>query len=215
MGFMDFLKSLFGDAGRVGEGACIACEATDLTELAPQTYLCNVCGYEGGDGHAAYLEDRERVKLRELDVSELKKRAIKLLQDARFTLLAAISGNMKDDGRTPFDEHDGGSERIWDFASDLLSTDLLGVDVELNIGWEDRDGPMAEERARIAAERREGIATAAQELMALRPVFDVLEEKGVEMAEHKRRLEEVTGQETPPLEKLKTFIVNAGKRIDT
>ncbi len=208
MGFAEFLKTLFGGGGGADKkDSCIACDATDLAELAPGAYRCVPCGYEGGDGYAAYVEDNERARLRELDAAELKARAIKQLTDARFTLLAAISGEMRDDG--PVDSSD---DSPWDLVIEAGDA-VFGLDLDdFSLGR--GSDAHAEERARIANERRQGIAEAAQTVIALRPVLDVLSEKGLDMTEHRRRLDIIADSDPPPLDTLKNFITNAGKRID-
>ncbi len=83
MGLFDWL---FGKGGRADGDRCVACDSTELDILGPQAYRCQMCDYEGGDGYADYQRSLEREQYRDLDVPELQRRAMSILEEGRLKL---------------------------------------------------------------------------------------------------------------------------------
>jgi len=73
---------------------CVACDGDDLTVVADDVYRCNTCGYEGGDGLAAYLEGQERAQVLAMAPEARRAAARRHLEGARSMLLGA-EGTMK------------------------------------------------------------------------------------------------------------------------
>lgn len=74
-----------GDASR-----CTACESTEVMQLAAAAYRCLSCGYEGGDGYAAYKTQQRAAKFAELPEEERRGQAKRKLENARHLLLSGI-----------------------------------------------------------------------------------------------------------------------------
>lgn len=146
---ISWIKGLFVGASS-NAGRCLVCSSADLSELAPEAYHCNGCGYDGGDGYAAFLADKERTRLRVLDIDAVKKLVHATLRNARLTVIAALGG-MCDD------------ESGWSFS--LGETGAMQ-----DLG--------AEERERMRNERDAGFASARAKVLGLEPALSVLVEKG-------------------------------------
>jgi len=54
---------------------CEVCASPDLFELAADAYLCNACGYEGGDGYARYLQSKRKRQVSVASVRDLRVQA--------------------------------------------------------------------------------------------------------------------------------------------
>jgi hypothetical protein len=102
---MPLLEKVLQSLG-LGKGGgverCVACESRNLTVLAPGAYLCDDCGYEGGDGYAAYQQEQRFRAFDALDKEERHAGARGDLLEARRLLLAAkgsfesaTSGNVR------------------------------------------------------------------------------------------------------------------------
>ncbi len=68
---------------------CIACESRDVEELGKDAYRCRACGYEGGDGYAAYQRGLARKAFETWPLDKRKDEAIKDLKEAKGLLLSA------------------------------------------------------------------------------------------------------------------------------
>jgi len=93
---MGFFSKLFG-GGKSAEGSgltCLSCDATDVTELAPDAYRCNVCGYEGGDGYAAWQAQQNVAALAGQSEDALRARAIEELEAVRL-MLVGVGGEVQ------------------------------------------------------------------------------------------------------------------------
>lgn len=62
---------------------CVACGHHEVVSLLPDVYLCPACGHEGGEGLAAWQEDRRRAHLLGLPVVERQRRARDALEEAQ------------------------------------------------------------------------------------------------------------------------------------
>ena len=69
---------------------CTACDSRNVQQLAPGTYRCNDCGYEGGDGYAAYKEGERAAKFANLSPEQVHEQARSKLLNARSLLLSGI-----------------------------------------------------------------------------------------------------------------------------
>ena len=76
-----FARAMHAD---ISDEECIACSATggDLETLAPNAYRCKACGYEGGSGHATWLEQKRTRKLLDVDEDRRRPLARKKLKEA-------------------------------------------------------------------------------------------------------------------------------------
>ncbi|PKN55516.1 MAG: hypothetical protein CVU56_20935 [Deltaproteobacteria bacterium HGW-Deltaproteobacteria-14] len=192
MGIGAWLKRIFGGSeGEGGDDSCVACGSSALTALADGVYRCDECGYEGGDGFAAWRTERDKEALRELSPSALRARAVKALEGARLTLVAAAGGA------------EGGSDSGWKFTLSVGDgAALANVD--------------AQEAARMARERRAGVAKARSEALAAIPIFEVLAEEGQGepgLLPHLQRLRDL--EQTDPAEPsaLASIIGGAGAAL--
>ena len=70
--------------------SCVACEGTDVELLAPQTYRCNACGHEGGDGWSAYNTTLRHASFARMSVSDRRDSAREDLLEARLLLSSGI-----------------------------------------------------------------------------------------------------------------------------
>lgn len=156
MGLINSLRGLFG-GGESGAPECVACGSKQVTMLASDAYRCDGCGYEGGDGYAAYQAVAERAVLRGVDDEALLARVREGLESARLSLVA-LSGSRQ----TPE------LSRGWRIAVGIGS-EVLGADL-LEVG--------AEEREQIRLERERLVNQACADLVGLRPALEVLSERG-------------------------------------
>lgn len=95
---MGFFSKLFGgekkEEAAGGLGTCIACDGSDLAELAPQAYRCNTCGYEGGDGFAEYKANQAVASLEEKPEAALRELALEQLESVRL-MVVGVGGEVK------------------------------------------------------------------------------------------------------------------------
>lgn len=70
--------------------ACTACESANVHIFAPAAYRCLDCGYEGGDGYAAYKLGQRAAAFEQLPPEERHARAHEKLLDAQRLLLSGI-----------------------------------------------------------------------------------------------------------------------------
>jgi len=75
-----------GSSGEV----CVACDSKDVTVLAEQTYRCNECGHEGGDGYADFQRQKRHAAFERLSPAERRTGARTDLDEARRLLISAI-----------------------------------------------------------------------------------------------------------------------------
>lgn len=71
---------------------CMACGSAELEWLGPGAYRCQGCGYEGGPGMAALIEQRAAAAYQAMDPQQRQPAALKLLHDALHTLMGAQAG---------------------------------------------------------------------------------------------------------------------------
>lgn len=69
---------------------CTACDGTKVVLIAPQAYRCNACGFEGGDGWAAYKEQQRHAKFAAMDPAARRASARDDLHEARRLLTSGI-----------------------------------------------------------------------------------------------------------------------------
>lgn len=72
-----------------GAEGCVACGGRELVELAPQAHRCKTCGFESGDGLAAWKKSARIEAAKKLSPEQLKLSALGDLRQARTQLLAA------------------------------------------------------------------------------------------------------------------------------
>src|SRR5690606_35857273 len=70
--------------------SCIACNAKNVKLIAPAAYQCNACGYEGGDGWAAYKQAKREASFKQMSPAERRESAKQDLLEARTLLLSGI-----------------------------------------------------------------------------------------------------------------------------
>ena len=73
------------------EGYCTACGSDNLFELGPGVYECYACGYQGGPGHAALVQQERRAEFAELPEAERRQSAFDDLAFAEKAYAAAAS----------------------------------------------------------------------------------------------------------------------------
>ncbi len=152
---------LFGKKAQNNDGlVCVACDSADVTELAPQTYRCNECGYEGGDGFAAWQDMKTRAAYDDWSVAQLREHAAAQLNEAR-SALVAVEGLT-----TPSTSSTGA---FAEFAGVTVSVGGNNLS-----GQSDRDLAL-----QIAADRQAAVAKAASGLHAATLTLDTLVDKGV------------------------------------
>jgi len=76
---------------------CVACDSKNVDELAPDAYRCPDCGYEGGDGYAAYQADLWMKEADALDAATKRARARELLTSAEADLAIARDQTVRAD----------------------------------------------------------------------------------------------------------------------
>jgi hypothetical protein len=139
--------------------ACVACDSADVTELAPLTYRCNECGYEGGDGFAAWQDMKTRAGYDDWSVAQLREHAAAQLNEARGALVGVEGLNAPP------------------MSSTGVYTEVAGV--TLSIGG----GSMAQTNIELAeqinADKEVALARAVAGLHAATLTLDALVDKGV------------------------------------
>ncbi len=70
--------------------SCTACDSANVHVFAPAAYRCLDCGYEGGDGYAAYKQGQKAASFEQLSAEERHARAHRKLLDAQRLLLSGI-----------------------------------------------------------------------------------------------------------------------------
>ena len=78
-----------GPGPSTGE-VCVACDARNVTLLAPMVYRCNVCGHEGGDGWAARERARRDAAYHAWSPARRRKSAKRDLLEARTLIIAGL-----------------------------------------------------------------------------------------------------------------------------
>jgi hypothetical protein len=91
MSLRDWLRGVFGgsDADADADASCLSCNSTDLESLAPDAYRCGTCGYEGGDGLAAWIAERKRSEIAAMSPEQRSALARENLSAARNVLVGA------------------------------------------------------------------------------------------------------------------------------
>jgi len=74
----------------ISDDVCISCESADITSLAPNVYVCNACGYEGGSGHATLRKQQRLAQFDALSPEQRRESAAADLLQARHLLLSGI-----------------------------------------------------------------------------------------------------------------------------
>ncbi|MFT6376977.1 MAG: hypothetical protein ACJARS_003637 [bacterium] len=151
---------LFGKKAQNNDGmACVACESADVATLAPLAYRCNVCGYEGGDGYAAWQDTKTRAAYDSWKVSQLREHANAQLNEARSALVAV------DGLRGPSAMSTG------------LHAEVAGVAISMGGGTTGQaDLELAQQ---IEADREIALTRAAAGLHAATITLDAMVDKGV------------------------------------
>ena len=88
-----FSKLLGGNDDAGGAQSCISCDSKDVAEIAPSAYRCNMCGYEGGDGYAAFQSQQQISRLANRSEDELRVRALDELEQCRL-MLVGVGGQV-------------------------------------------------------------------------------------------------------------------------
>lgn len=70
-------------------GRCSACDSEELEVLAPYAYRCLACGYEGGNGYAAWQAAQRRAEYARLDGPARRALATELVETAHRELEAS------------------------------------------------------------------------------------------------------------------------------
>lgn len=83
MSIYSWLKTRLRPAKQTQAGCCLVCDSTDLHLLGPNAYRCLSCGYEGGPGYAAYLDNQRRARITALEPVERQAFARQRLDAAR------------------------------------------------------------------------------------------------------------------------------------
>ena len=87
-----------GNAATVAS-RCDVCASPDLFELAPEAYLCNACGYEGGPGYGRYLQSRGKQSVGVKSIRDLRVQAAHHLRDVQELLEPLANYDGVSDGR--------------------------------------------------------------------------------------------------------------------
>ena len=184
---MSFFKRLFGGGAKTPEGdACIACDSTELEDLAPQVYRCRSCGYTGGDGFAAYRANQRREEFAALSTEDLLTKTLNALENVRLALLAVVDGELDIASFTLGDTVDV------DLETGSVSAQVGNVSVSLSAGAGMNLASLTEqERIELRNQRRAGLTKARTDLLALRPMFQALTDHGVEANEVLAQLEQL------------------------
>ena len=74
---------------------CVACNARDVTMVAPGVIRCNQCGFTGGSGMAAYQQQLQRDQVGQMTPRQRYEGAIANLREAQMALLG-VEGLLKD-----------------------------------------------------------------------------------------------------------------------
>ncbi|MCA9516170.1 MAG: hypothetical protein KC635_14600 [Myxococcales bacterium] len=178
MGIGSALRRLFGLAAPEGEPSCVVCGSAELEALGPDAYRCAACRHEGGDGYGELLVARRRARARARPVHDVRRDALDVLEGARLTLVATLDVPEPGVG--------------WMIGSALAHRTPIGAGID-------------EEYERLRRDREEGIAKARAELLPLRPLLEVLVEKGLDLWRALADLDVVASEESPP-EQLLAFI---------
>ncbi len=151
---------LFGKKVQNNDGlVCMASDCTDVTELAPQTYRCNECGYEGGDGFAGWQDMKTRAAYDDWSLAQLREHANAQLNEARGALVAVDGLNAPSTATTS------------------VYTDVAGG--TLSIGGGSSAQTHIELAQQIKSDREIALARAAAGLHAATLTMDTLVDKGV------------------------------------
>ncbi len=70
--------------------SCTACDSTKVQVFAPAAYRCLDCGYEGGDGYAAYKQGQKAARFDQLSPEQRHAKAHEKLLAAQRLLLSGI-----------------------------------------------------------------------------------------------------------------------------
>ena len=205
---MNFFKRLFGGGKKSGDtdkAACIACEETNLEILAADAYRCTSCGYEGGDGYAAYLAGKKREKFTGYSRAELLDKTIEGLENARLSLTAVV------------DIQQDNSALSSDTVSDSVSTGnwTFTVSAPNPIGGSAMSQMEREEQERIRQKREMELAKARGEVVGLRPCLEVLGDKGIDCTDHLERLSTIEAKEECTAQEIADFLRPAGQQLSS
>ncbi len=74
---------------------CAACNSAELDPVAAKVYQCRTCGYQGGEGLAAWIWQRELDAAQKLPGPERRKQAVLALREVQTTLLA-LAGTLRE-----------------------------------------------------------------------------------------------------------------------
>lgn len=74
----------------ISDDQCVACESADVDFVADRVYRCNMCGYEGGSGYAAYKEGQQRRGFDALSHEKRHELGIARLEEASTLILSGI-----------------------------------------------------------------------------------------------------------------------------
>ncbi|MEL6177690.1 MAG: hypothetical protein AAFS10_01995 [Myxococcota bacterium] len=91
LGAATYLKLRASASGCVEPPRCVACESTQLDNLAKAVYRCQTCGYEGGEGRAAWLREQKRAQWEGLSSFQRRELSERKLHEARELLTRALS----------------------------------------------------------------------------------------------------------------------------
>ena len=86
------IRTLIAGAQEIPDDECVACESRDLTSLAEGVYRCNMCGYEGGSGYAAWQQKQRDDEMLALPPERRKELARQKLEQA-LVLLSSADGD--------------------------------------------------------------------------------------------------------------------------
>ena len=97
MSLLKFLVDVF-QAGKMERAmreastgsACTACESSNVHVFAAAAYRCLDCGYEGGDGYAAFKQGQKAASYEQLSPQERHAKAHQKLLDAQRLLLSGM-----------------------------------------------------------------------------------------------------------------------------
>jgi hypothetical protein len=191
MGMFDWL---FGGAKKSTGPQCVACDSTDVLVLGPDAYRCG-CGYEGGEGYAAYQRAQRQDAFRALGVEDLTARVIEVLEDGRFRLASVGRINGFERGAS------------W---SEVSITFTLGTGMSMGgmggaIAQQDR-----EEAERRRIERDVAGTFVHQQVLEAASIVEVLMEKG---EDHLALALEASRASSPSIEKSGPALMEMGKLI--